>query len=159
MGHSNQERSSSAWDYPLPVNHADVRVNHGIQEARRDAMAVTKKGRSHKVDPTDALPVDVILLVFENFEIKELLVCATVSRHWHRYILNLPVWSRLHVDLLQTSISTMRARQQGLAKVLGPELRVIHIKTDASLFTILSLLSKAGCTNVKKFGMRSVLLC
>lgn len=132
-----------------------------LRETRRDTMMVKSEDTTAKIhdrrkDPVDVLPVDVMLLVFEKFEHKQLLVCATVSHRWHNYMFSLPVWSRLQVHLHQTSTSTTRARRKGLAKVIGPELRVVHIKTSTSVFSILSLFSKAGCTNLKKFGMQDI---
>lgn len=113
----------------------------------------TKLLRDRKCDPLEYLPGELIAKIFDYVPEKRAL-CTRLSRSWRHRLPLLPMWSALHVGIIEQR--TPGDWQNGLAQVLKPSLREIHIETDSSLCPILSLMRQAGCTNVRNAGKSTI---
>ncbi|ORY93904.1 hypothetical protein BCR43DRAFT_349374 [Syncephalastrum racemosum] len=108
----------------------------------------TKLLRDKKCDPLIYLPGELIAKIFDYVPEKRVL-CTRLSRTWRQRLPLLPMWSTLRVDI---QLRRPGYWHNGLVRVLKPSLREIHIETDSELCPILSLMSQAGCDNVRKAG-------
>lgn len=136
-------------DYKTAIDYYTRGIAKTESETLKQCLQIATTRCHIKLDPLACLPSELIARIFD-FCPEKRVVCLRLSRAWQQKLPHVPMWSSLDVAL--TNKRKSRHWQVGLTRVLGKGLRELTLKTCKPLCTVVDLLGKAECVNLRKIG-------